>query len=124
MSVVYKDIDLTELKQYTNKLDPYTPLELAIINFYRYTVTNNYNMLDKINEYIARWLTKEKVKPVGYAEVMIFFSDRKYNNVINTFISKLEYIIFKNIDPYFKDIVYDSVVSSTDKLIVRFKIIY
>jgi len=116
------DIDLTPLRNKTGKLVPGTALELVIIQKYRYVVNRESNTLEDVINYIANYLTKDPDKKSDYNKILVFFKSNFFMYVIMKFLTDLEHILFKHIEPDFKDIKYVKVINTDkDNFIVRFE---
>ena len=119
MELKYIDIDLTNLKNLSGKLDPEEPLELLIITHYKMVKDATKNTLEIVNGLVAQHLYQSK-QAGSYNDVLTFFKEKSYSTHMIKFLSMLEHLILKQITPYVLDIEFDSIVSE-EPYIVKFK---
>ena len=119
MELKYIDVDLTNLKNLSGKLDPNEPLELLLITHYKMVKDVNKNTMEIVNGLVAQYLYKAD-KAGSYNDVLTFFKEKSYNTHMIKFLSMLEHLILKQVTPYVLDIEFDSIVSE-QPYVVKFK---
>ena len=124
MKTIYKDIDLTSLYQVSDKLIHDQPVELKLIEFYRYL----HNEETSVYTLFTKWLLGKiynKEVDKDYDEITFFYKERSYITVIENFNFKLEQLLFKYIDIDFIDIKFNKFIKiSKEEIKVRFEIFY
>jgi len=119
MELKYIDVDLTNLKNLSGKLDPNEPLELLLITHYKMVKDVNKNTMEIVNGLVAQYSYKAD-KAGSYNDVLTFFKEKSYNTHMIKFLSMLEHLILKQVTPYVLDIEFDSIVSE-QPYVVKFK---
>jgi hypothetical protein len=119
MEIKYIDIDLTNLRNLSGKLDPEVPLELLLVTHYKMVNDNSKNTMEIVTGLISKHLYKSDT--IGdYNDILTFFKEKSFSTHIIKFYSMLEHLILKEVSPYVVDVEFDSVVSE-NPYVVKFK---
>jgi hypothetical protein len=115
-------VDLTRLKPLAGKLIPGVLLELRLIELYRLHHTDETEPIGIFTNEVLKHVYNDDVNR-HYDEIVHFYRERDYINIVFGFINTLEYILLNKTPPDVADIVFDSYKVNTDiKLEVVFKI--
>lgn len=115
-------VDLTRLKPLAGKLIPGVLLELRLIELFQLHHTDDDEPIDVFtNEVLKRIYNDDKDR--HYDEIIHFYRERDYINIVFGFINTLEYILLNKVAPDVVNIKFDRYEKNNDiELVVVFKI--
>jgi len=119
----YVDINLSKLLPEMGKMVPGVNMEMAIIRYYKKVVTDKYNTLELVNNYVCNYLYMTKDVKYNYSDLIGMVKISNYDNKMFAFHNLLEHVIARNVNPYVKDVMYDKLVDK-ENFIVRFRLYY
>ena len=114
-------IDLTPIRRYTGTLIPDNPIELKLVELYRYEVNETNDPIEIFTAILLNKIYKDD-KDHKYNEISHFYPEKEYIFKVCKFLSIITHIILNKIGPDFLDIVYSKTIRDDDKYEVEFKI--
>jgi hypothetical protein len=118
MNSVVKIIDLTALRNHTNKIDVDDPVELKLIEYYSYYVTSEFNTIKDFTNYLLS-VRYYKVAEYPYNELRTFYNTKRYLNTILKFLGLIDYLVTKQIGCVFENVRFGKIVEDNEKLLVE-----
>ncbi len=115
-------VDLTRLKLLTGKLIPGVLLELRLIELFRLHNTDEDEPIAVFTNEVLKHIYNDNIDR-HYDEIVHFYRERDYINIVFGFLNTLEYILLNKTSPNVINIVFDKYQTNTNiKLEVVFKV--
>lgn len=115
-------LDMTKFKNFSGKLVSDQPLELKLIEYYRLLSNEDNDPFILFTSYILKYLYQDQEEH-KYDEIVTFFKESYYVNVVMYFLDMLEIYILNKVGPDCIDIKFNKYIENGDILKVEFTII-
>lgn len=98
-------VNLARFESFAGKLIPDTPVELRLIELYRMIQTEDNSPIEIFTKEFLNYLFKDTIEH-KYGEISIFYKEKRYVHIIQTFLHKLEIYLLHHCPPNIHDIVF------------------
>lgn len=115
-------LDLTNFKKIAGKLIPEKVLEIKLIEFYRLLSNEDNDTFILFTNYILKHLYQDNENH-KYDEIVTFFKESYYVNVVMYFLDTLEIYLLNKVSPECVDIKFSKYIEQGDVLKVEFIVV-
>lgn len=98
-------LNLNRFEKYANRLIPDYPIELKLIELYRLVENEDNSIYNDFTVLVLQYLFKDTVvRP--FSDITIFYKEKRYVNIVQSFIDKLTIYLLHHCDPKVNNIVF------------------
>ena len=115
-------LDLTSFKKISGKLIQDKLYELKLIEYYSFLSNEDTDPFIMFTTYILKELYRDN-EIHKYDEIITFFKESYYVNVVMRFLDMLEMYLLNNVSPECLDIKFNRYIQNGDKLKVEFTVL-